>query len=131
MTDRERIIEGLEHCRISDCIGCPYDQMREETLPSRRFGLACNEQLTEDVLSMLKAQENEMADKEITVDVSIPEQFQSSMRYDPSEDVVACTSCLICGKNIPLRRYESGPRVCSKCKEAVTAMKKERRKENE
>ena len=65
---------------------------------------------------------NETADRIITDNASIPEQFWH--RYDPSEDVVACTSCLICGKDIPLRRYESGPRVCSECKEAVIAMKR-------
>lgn len=74
----------------------------------------------DDAIALLK----ELADKAITDDASIPEQFWHSMRYDPSEDVVACTSCLICGKDIPLRRYESGPRVCSECKEAVTAMKR-------
>ena len=116
MPDREKVIKGLEICtsRPCYCTDCPY----------KKECCVDSQNVMEDALALLKEQENEIADKAITVDVSIPEQFWPSMRYDPSEDVVACTSCLICGKAIPLRRYESGPRVCSECKEAVTAMKR-------
>lgn len=69
-------------------------------------------------IDLLKEQENEIADKAITVDVSIPEQFWPSMRYDPSEDVVACTSCLICGKAIPL---EEAPEAIVRCEDCVNS----------
>lgn len=55
MLDRENVIKGLEHCKIGDCVGCPYDQIREESLHGKRdkWELVCNEQLTEDILSLL------------------------------------------------------------------------------
>lgn len=56
MSDMEKAIKGLEHCRIGDCVGCPYDQIREESLHGKhdKWELVCNEQLTEDILSLLK-----------------------------------------------------------------------------
>ena len=61
MTDIENVINGLEHCKNGDCDGCPYDQIREESLHGKHYkwGLVCNEQLTEDILAMLKEQEDE------------------------------------------------------------------------
>ena len=57
--DRENVIKGLEHCKHGYCNGCPYDQIREESLHGKhdRLGLVCNEQLTEDILSLLRAEE--------------------------------------------------------------------------
>lgn len=63
MIDIEKTIDGLEHCKLGDCIGCPYDQIREESLHDKRE-LVCNEQLTEDILSLLKEQEV----RELTMD---------------------------------------------------------------
>ena len=60
--------------------------------------------------------------KEICDNAAIPEVYHN--QYDPADDVVACTSCLICGEDIPLRRYESGPRVCHECKEAILSLRK-------
>lgn len=115
MPDREKVIKGLEAMRDFLGVGLSSQtQVFEE-----------DQKILEDAIAMLKEQENEIADKAITVGVSIPEQFLSGMRYDPSEDVVACTSCLICGKDIPLRRYESGPRVCSECKELIALLKEQ------
>lgn len=56
--DRENVINGLEHCKIGDCVGCPYDPIREESLHGKhdKWELVCNEQLTEDILSLLKEQ---------------------------------------------------------------------------
>jgi len=56
---RKEVINGLEHCKIGDCVGCPYDQIREESLYGKhnKWELVCNEQLTEDILSLLKEQE--------------------------------------------------------------------------
>ena len=60
--DREKVINGLEHCKIGDCVGCPYDQIREESLHGKhdKWELSCNEQLTEDILSLLKEQEEQI-----------------------------------------------------------------------
>ena len=115
MSKREKVIKGLECCRASypypkGCPVCPYEK-------SCYHDKACDELLS-DAFVLLKEQENEI---EIP-DVSIPEQFRPVMQYDPADDVVACTSCLICGTDVPLRRYESGPRVCSKCKKAVLSV---------
>lgn len=107
--DREKVISHLNDCMEASRRDNTWVFVRKD--------------IVKDVIVLLKEQENETTDRVITDDASIPEQFWPSMRYDPSEDVVACTSCLICGKDIPLRRYESGPRVCSECKEAVTAIK--------
>ena len=59
MTDREKAINGLEHCKHGECVGCPYDQIREESLHGKhdKQELVCNEQLTEDILALLKEQE--------------------------------------------------------------------------
>lgn len=59
--DREKVIKGLEHCKIGDCVGCPYDQIKEESLHGKhdKYVLVCNEQLTEDILALLKEQEEE------------------------------------------------------------------------
>ncbi len=56
---RKEVINGLEHCKTGDCVGCPYDQIKEESLHGKhnKWKLVCNEQLTEDVLSLLKEQE--------------------------------------------------------------------------
>lgn len=61
MADMEKVIKGLEHCKIGDCAGCPYDQIREESLHGKRdkLELVCNEQLTEDILSLLKEVKND------------------------------------------------------------------------
>lgn len=116
MPDREKIIRAVDSC---------FDYWLDQHRCIHPLELEKVRQIKADALAMLKEQDEvEIADKAITVDISIPEQFWPSMQYDPSEDVVACTSCLICGKDIPLRRYESGPRVCSECKKAVTAMKR-------
>lgn len=57
--DSKNVIEGLEHCKNGDCVGCPYDQIREKTLHGKRFKwqLTCNEQLTEDIIALLKEQD--------------------------------------------------------------------------
>ena len=57
--DREMVISGLEHCKIGDCVGCPYDPIREESLHGKhdKWELVCNEQLTEDIIAMLKEQD--------------------------------------------------------------------------
>ena len=57
--DREKAINGLEHCKRGYCAGCPYDLIREESLHGKhdKWGLVCNEQLTEDILALLKEQE--------------------------------------------------------------------------
>ena len=60
----------------------------------------------------------------VTIDVGIPETVWN--RYDPAEDAVACTSCLICGESITLMRYEHGPKVCNECKRAVLAMREKK-----
>lgn len=59
MPDREKAISGLEHCKIGDCVGCPYDQIREESLHGKhdKWELVCNEQLTEDILAILEERE--------------------------------------------------------------------------
>lgn len=111
MPDRKKVIKGLEICIDRGpgeytCNKCPYEVN----------GTNCEISLAKDALALLKEQANEID----IPDASIPEQFWT--HYDPSEDVVACTSCLICGKDIPLRRYESGPRVCSECKKAVLSV---------
>lgn len=56
MSDMEKVIKGLEHCKIGKCVGCPYDQIKEESLHGKhdKWELVCNEQLTEDILSSLK-----------------------------------------------------------------------------
>lgn len=58
MADMENVVKGLECCKIGDCVGCPYDQIREESLHGKhdKWKLVCNEQLTEDILSLLKEQ---------------------------------------------------------------------------
>ena len=57
--DREKVVKGLEHCKIGDCVGCPYDQIRKESLHGKHYKLelVCNEQLTEDILALLKEDE--------------------------------------------------------------------------
>ena len=120
MTNMEKVIKALKLC-IADgyCNDCPYEKECFDEKSHMPFG----KEMMRDALALLQKQENEIADRAIiTDDASIPEQFWSI--YDPADDVVACTSCLICGKDIPLRRYESGPRVCSECKKAVAAMKR-------
>ena len=60
MSDVKTAIEGLEHCKIGYCNGCPYEETKEDSLNNGRrvpLTLACNEQLTEDILSLLKEQE--------------------------------------------------------------------------
>lgn len=114
MADREKVVTALECLADGQTCACcdykPYDD--------------CSRRVARDAIALLK----ELADKAITDDASIPEQFWPSMRYDPSDDVVACTSCLICGKDIPLRRYESGPMVCSECKEVIALLKQQEAK---
>ena len=55
-------------------------------------------------------------------DASIPEQYH--YQYDPAEDIVACTPCLVCGESVALKRFESGPRICTECKEAILRLRK-------
>jgi uncharacterized Zn finger protein (UPF0148 family) len=115
MPDMDKVMMALECLADGQTCACcdykPYDD--------------CSRRVARDAIELLK----ELADKAITDDASIPEQFWPSMRYDPSDDVVACTSCLICGKDIPLRRYESGPMVCSECKEVIALLKEQEAKE--
>lgn len=61
MLDRENVIKGLEHCKIGDCVGCPYDQIREESLHGKhdKWELVCNERLTEDILFLLTEVKND------------------------------------------------------------------------
>ena len=79
MPDRERVIERLK--AMHDFLGIG--------LSSQTQVFEEDQKISEDAIAMLKEQENEIADKAIIDDVSIPEQFWPSMQYDPSEDVVA------------------------------------------
>ena len=122
MSKREKVIKGLEICSEHGSwhgLDCEHNEAYKDC-PYRGCETGCVVTIAKDALALLKEQENKI---EIP-DVSIPEQFWPVMQHDPADDVVACTSCLICGTDVPLKRYESGPRVCSKCKEAVLAAKK-------
>lgn len=55
-------------------------------------------------------------------DASISEQYHH--QYDPAEDIVACTPCLVCGESVMLKRYESGQRICEECKEVILRLRK-------
>ena len=95
--------------------------------PTAAFNTHSDEQLQElayDALILLREHAKELTSSpEVICDnVAIPEVYHN--QYDPADDVVACTSCLICGEDIPLRRYESGPRVCRECKEAILSSRK-------
>lgn len=57
--------------------------------------------------------------REETTDLGLPDTV-----CDSTEGVVAFTGCLVCGAEIPLRRYENGFVICRDCKRAVLAMKK-------
>ena len=41
--------------------------------------------------------------------------------YDPAEDVVASTQCILCDEWIPIKRSQDSrvPRVCEECRQAV------------
>ena len=75
---REKVIKGLEHCKIGDCVGCPYDQTREESLHGKhnKWELVCNEKLTEDILSLLKEQEERI------------KKFELERSWDESPDTM-------------------------------------------
>lgn len=91
--------------------------------PTVAFNTHSDEQLKElayDAIILLK--ELTASPEVICDNVAIPEVYHN--QYDPADDVVACTSCLICGEDIPLRRYESGPRVCRECKETILSLRK-------
>lgn len=64
--DSEKAVNGLEHCKNGDCVGCPYDRIREESLHGKhdKWKLVCNEQLTEDIVAILKEREV----RELTMD---------------------------------------------------------------
>lgn len=50
MTDKESVIEGLEHCKKSYCYRCPY-------VCDGLCGANCTAELASDVLDLLKEQE--------------------------------------------------------------------------
>lgn len=65
MTDREKVIDGLERCAQHSyrCLDCPYEY----------FGVMCTDNLAQDALELLKEQEPKL------------------VRY--TESTVRCPSC--------------------------------------
>lgn len=53
MTDKESVIEGLEHCKKSYCYRCPY-------VCDGLCGANCTADLASDVLDLLKEQAAEI-----------------------------------------------------------------------
>ena len=60
---------------------------------------------------------------EMIHDATIPEVYHN--QYNPADDVVACTPCLVCGESVPLKRFESGQRICNECKEVILRLRKQ------
>lgn len=54
MTDKESVIEGLEHCKKSHCYRCPY-------VCDGLCGANCTADLASDVLDLLKEQKEQEA----------------------------------------------------------------------
>lgn len=58
MTELEKVMKGLEHCKTEDCSGCPYEDTSAEI---GKFGtdelVACKPVLYDDALSLLKTLE--------------------------------------------------------------------------
>lgn len=36
-----------------------------------------------------------------------------------------CTACLVCGEDVPIFDYQSGLKICDKCKAAIMAMREQ------
>ena len=91
MTDREKVIKGLEHCgQPTVCDGCPYDS---------EVG-GCFTKLKEDALALLKEQEPKP--------VKVTKNSYNYEFYD----------CPNCGRGFELTYYKK-PAYCDKCGQAV------------
>ena len=56
-----------------------------------------------------------------------------SINFDPIM-LSTCTACLVCGEDVPIFDYQSGLKICDKCRVAIMAMReqmdRERREKN-
>ena len=66
MTDKESVIEGLEHCKKSHCYRCPY-------VCDGLCGANCTADLASDVLDLLKEQKEERP-RWIPVEEKLPDK---------------------------------------------------------
>lgn len=81
----------------------------------------CSDQNCEDIMISMRDAE-QMREM---VEASIPEQF-FRQKYNPADDIVGAVDCLVCGDQVPLLRYERGPRVCDACRDAILAIRNQR-----
>lgn len=102
MVELDKVIKGLEHCKIGKCVECPYDQIKEESLHGKhdKWELVCNEQLTEDILSLLKEQEavKPVRDEQtgrvwLCGNCGSYVGFEDNDPYDPNEFDKYCREC--------------------------------------
>ena len=76
-----------------------------------------------DKENMIQNVESEDEQSGTICEATVPEVYHN--RYDPAYDVVACTPCLVCGESVPLKRFESGQRICNECKEVILRLRKQ------
>ena len=55
MPDREKLLKGLERCRKTDCINCPYSALETEVCLVKEY--LVKECLLTDALALLKEKE--------------------------------------------------------------------------
>lgn len=93
MTDREKVIKGLECCRRGFCFSCPYNDGVDENTE-------CKQRWADDALSLLKAQEvPDINAGEWTTERTQEhdgEWYCSECGYEPvvmSDDMKYCPGC--------------------------------------
>ena len=92
MTDREKVIKGLEHCIADNCDLCPYD----ENVDCPGFD-PTPKTLLADVLALLKAQEPVvMAGAELTDAELIDAIRKAPITLKPAVDAVPVVRCAYC-----------------------------------
>ena len=65
MSDREKVIKGLEMCKIMYCDECPYDDEN-----------SCSFYLNHDALELLKEQEKQIENLEYSLEIT-----ESNLRH--------------------------------------------------
>ena len=57
----------------------------------------------------------------------ITELGRSSITWD--DTIVGATSCLVCGEEVPLGFWQSGPKICDNCQKAIKFIKEKFKEE--
>lgn len=112
MSDREKVIKGLEICEKKDCVLCPYKDEKDET-----YSGFCEQVLKQDALALLKEQQNQIWEFQDQVEYltdKLKEHEKAKVVFGRTKDGEFVTECGNCGTYLD-KAYSN----CPKCKKEL------------